>query len=202
MSFLIQFLLRILHHLIRHPVRKVHSPALSCLLLAYPKLQAWCLPCLRCLRRRSVVLAGRGVSRRRALVLAWGGRRAAPCPLLVRRSRGAKIDSAQRQNVTDSQAGMQTDAHDERICRCHSRQTLPNLPVYHGCRCHYLPPSLPDFSRSAFRRASAPEPGAPGIAPPFDNPEKVKCQAELPAPRAYPQAAATAPQAHALRHAP
>ncbi len=131
---------RITHHFSRQPLRKVHTPALSCLLLAYPELQAWCLPCLRCLRRRSVVLAGRGVSRRRALVLAWGGRRAAPCPLLVRRSRGAKIDSAQRQNVTDSQAGMQTDAHDERICRCQSRQNVPNLPVEQVFRSHFLPP--------------------------------------------------------------
>ena len=131
---------RISHHFSRQPLRKVHTPALSCLLLAYPELQAWCLPCLRCLRRRSVVLAGRGVSRRRALVLAWGGRRAAPCPLLVRRSRGAKIDSAQRQNVTDSQAGMQTDAHDERICRCQSRQNVPNLPVEQVFRSHFLPP--------------------------------------------------------------
>ena len=128
------------HHFSRQSLRKIHTPALSCLLLAYPELQTWCLPCLRCLRRRSVVLAGRGVSRRRALVLAWGGRRAAPCPLLVRRSRGAKIGSAQRQNVTDSQAGMQTDAHDERICRCQSRQNVPNLPVEQVFRSHFLPP--------------------------------------------------------------
>ena len=65
---------RISQHFRRQFLRQIDTPALSRLLFPYPELQTWCLPRLRCLRRRSVFGWRSAAPRAAPLNLVCGGR--------------------------------------------------------------------------------------------------------------------------------